>query len=116
MVKIPGLMDLHSRTDYDKGMLSISDINNDPWAALESWVKEAVNSGIQDPTAFHLTTLDGNGFPHGRIVLLRDTRQWKLVFYTNTLVRKEKICKPIPRRVRRFSGLIQTVKFAFAVL
>ena len=97
LVKIPGLMDLHSRTDYDKGMLNISDLNNDPWAALESWVKEAVNSGIQDPTAFHLTTLDRKGFPHGRIVLLRDTRKGELVFYTNYQSEKGKDLQANPK-------------------
>ena len=83
MVQIARLMDLHSRTDYDKGTLNISDLGNDPWATLESWVQQAVAAEIQDPTAFHLTTLDCDGFPHGRVVLLRDTRQGELVFYTN---------------------------------
>lgn len=83
MVQIARLMDLNSRTDYDKGTLDISDLGNDPWATLESWVHQAVAADIQDPTAFHLTTLDCDGFPHGRVVLLRDTRQGELVFYTN---------------------------------
>ena len=83
LVQIARLMDLHSRTDYDKGTLNISDLDNDPWTTLESWVQQAVAAGIQDPTAFHLTTLDRDGFPHGRVVLLRDTRQGELVFYTN---------------------------------
>ena len=83
MVQIARLMDLHSRTDYDKGTLDISDLGNDPWATLESWLQQAIAAGIQDPTAFHLTTLDCDGFPHGRVVLLRDTRQGELVFYTN---------------------------------
>ena len=83
MVQIARLMDLHSRTDYDKGTLNISDVGKDPWDTLESWVQQAVAAGIQDPTAFHLTTLDRDGFPHGRVVLLRDTRQGELVFYTN---------------------------------
>ena len=83
MVQIARLMDLHSRTDYDKGTLNIEDLDDNPWTTLESWVQQAVASGIQDPTAFHLTTLDRDGFPHGRVVLLRDTRQGELVFYTN---------------------------------
>lgn len=83
MVQIARLMDLHSRTDYDKGTLNIEDLDGNPWTTLKSWVQQAVASGIQDPTAFHLTTLDRDGFPHGRVVLLRDTRQGELVFYTN---------------------------------
>jgi len=76
-------MSLHSRTDYTKGALDESAVVEGPWALLEQWVKEAVDSGISDPTAFTLNTLDEEGFPHGRIVLLRDTRDEQLVFYTN---------------------------------
>lgn len=83
MVQIARLMDLHSRTDYDKGTLNIADLDDNPWTTLESWVQQAVAADIQDPTAFHLTTLDSDGFPHGRVVLLRDTRKGELVFYTN---------------------------------
>ena len=50
--------------------------------------KTAVEAGISDPTAFTLTTVDEKGFPHGRIVLLRDTRNEELVFYTNYLSEK----------------------------
>ena len=76
-------MSLHSRTDYTKGALDESAVAEGPWALLEQWVKEAVDAGISDPTAFTLNTLDAEGFPHGRIVLLRDTRNEQLVFYTN---------------------------------
>ena len=76
-------MSLHSRTDYTKGALDESAVADGPWALLEQWVKEAVDAGISDPTAFTLNTLDEAGFPHGRIVLLRDTRDGQLVFYTN---------------------------------
>ena len=76
-------MSLHSRTDYTKGALDVSALADGPWALLEQWVKEAVDAGISDPTAFTLNTLDAKGFPHGRIVLLRDTRDEQLVFYTN---------------------------------
>lgn len=76
-------MGLHSRTDYQKGELHLEDVAKDPWSLFESWVAEAVASGISDPTAFTLSTIDEEGCPHGRIVLLRDTRNEELVFYTN---------------------------------
>lgn len=81
-------MSLHSRTDYTKGALDVSALADGPWALLEQWVKEAVDTGISDPTAFTLNTLDAEGFPHGRIVLLRNTRDEQLVFYTNYLSEK----------------------------
>ena len=77
------LMSLHSRTDYVKGTLDLGDVGNNPWGVLEAWVQEAVDAGISDPTAFTLSTVDANGYPHGRVVLLRDTRREQLVFFTN---------------------------------
>ena len=76
-------MSLHSRTDYTRGQLDEAHVQGDPWSLLERWVNEAVDAGIQDPTAFTLSTIDAQGFPHGRVVLLRDTRGEELVFYTN---------------------------------
>lgn len=76
-------MGLHARTDYTKGTLNENELPHDPWMLLESWLDEAVKSGMQDPTAFALSTLDESGYPHSRIVLLRDTRQGELVFFTN---------------------------------
>ena len=90
-------MSLHSRTDYTKGVLNQSSLDEGPWALLEQWVKEAVEAGISDPTAFTLTTMDGVGFPHGRIVLLRDTRDGELVFYTNYLSEKGRDLAREPR-------------------
>jgi len=83
-----GRMSLHSRTDYTQGELHESSLSDGPWALLDTWLKEAVDSGVSDPTAFTLSTVDEAGFPHGRIVLLRDTRQGQLVFYTNYLSEK----------------------------
>jgi pyridoxamine 5'-phosphate oxidase len=76
-------MALNSRTDYTRGALDVTDLGRGPWSLLESWVNEAVEAGIQDPTAFTLSTLDASGCPHGRIVLLRGTRDEELVFFTN---------------------------------
>ena len=90
-------MSLHSRTDYTKGALNLASLDEGPWALLEQWVKEAVEVGISDPTAFTLTTTDASGFPHGRIVLLRDTRNEELVFYTNYLSEKGRDLAREPR-------------------
>lgn len=76
-------MSLHSRNEYTKGTLDESDIQGDPWRHVELWVQQAVEAGIHDPTAFVLSTLDEQGFPHGRVVLLRETRNGELVFFTN---------------------------------
>ncbi len=76
-------MGLHARTDYTKGSLNENELPSDPCVLLIAWLDDAVSSGMQDPTAFALSTVDEWGYPHSRIVLLRDTRQGELVFFTN---------------------------------
>ena len=79
-----GLMSkLHARTEYDKGSLRLEDVTGGPWSLLDTWLQDAVNAGLPDPTAMALSTLDEHGFPHSRIVLLRSTESGGLVFFTN---------------------------------
>ena len=66
-----------------EGALNLGAVAEQPWALLEAVGEEAVDAGISDPTAFTLNTVDAEGFPHGRVVLLRDTRREQLVFFTN---------------------------------
>ena len=104
-------MSLHSRTDYNKGTLDETSLGDGPWPLLEQWLKEAVEAGVSDPTAFTLTTLDEEGFPHGRIVLLRDTRSEELVFYTNYLSEKGRDLAREGRAGPPFFGPTQSDKF-----
>ena len=76
-------MGLHARTDYTKGVLTKEQLGDDPWTLLARWLDDATSLDIQDPTAFALSTLDDQEFPHSRIVLLRDIRDGELVFFTN---------------------------------
>jgi pyridoxamine 5'-phosphate oxidase len=81
-------MSLHTRKDYVKGALDLSMLDSDPWVLFQTWLNEAVAADLPDPTAFALSTLDQHGFPHSRIVLLRDTREGEVVFYTNYMSEK----------------------------
>ncbi|HAY55933.1 MAG TPA: pyridoxamine 5'-phosphate oxidase [Flavobacteriales bacterium] len=76
-------MGLHARTDYTKGVLTKEQLGDDPWKLFAQWLDDATSLDIQDPTAFALSTLDDQEFPHSRIVLLRDIRDGELVFFTN---------------------------------
>lgn len=70
------------RKDYAKYRLLESEVLADPLAQLQAWLDEAKTSLPDDYNAMALSTVDGSGVPHSRIVLLRglDTG---LVFYTN---------------------------------
>ncbi len=76
------------RKDYDQGGLRESDADADPIVQFERWFAEAIASGNPAPDAMTLATVDGNGYPSGRVVLLKGVDQGGFVFYTNYLSRK----------------------------
>ncbi|WP_394825306.1 pyridoxamine 5'-phosphate oxidase [Pendulispora albinea] len=71
------------REEYTRATLSEADVLADPFAQFESWLATAVSAGIHEPHAMTLATVDANGSPSARIVLLRDVAPRGLVFYTN---------------------------------
>ena len=82
-------MDIDSiRRDYLQGGLHREDLNPDPIAQFDHWLKQAVDAGLQDPTAMTVATVDKEGQPSQRIVLLKDVSPEGFVFYTNYGSRK----------------------------
>jgi pyridoxamine 5'-phosphate oxidase len=57
---------------------------DEPWAIFRSWMAEATASEPEDPTAMALATVDQDGLPNVRMVLLKAADQEGFVFYTNT--------------------------------
>lgn len=55
----------------------------DPFALFTSWLKEAEASEPNDPTAMSLATVDGEGRPNVRMVLLKQADEAGFVFYSN---------------------------------
>lgn len=56
---------------------------DDPFALSQAWLDEAVKSEINDPNAIALSTVDADGMPNVRMVLLKDIEADAFVFYTN---------------------------------
>lgn len=56
----------------------------EPWALLNAWMKEAEASEPEDPNAMQLATVDEDGLPDVRTVLLKSFDNQGFVFYTNT--------------------------------
>ena len=61
---------------------------NDPFALARSWLDEATLSEPNDPNAIALATVDENGLPNVRMVLLKEIEADAFVFYTNYQSRK----------------------------
>jgi pyridoxamine 5'-phosphate oxidase len=56
---------------------------NEPFHLFAEWLKEAEASEINDPNAVALATVDEDGLPNVRMVLLKGFDQDGFVFYTN---------------------------------
>ncbi len=66
-------------------------VGNDPMALFRVWFEEAVQAAhvkSRDPNAMSLSTVDAQGRPSGRIVLLKGFDRQGFVFYTNYGSRK----------------------------
>lgn len=61
---------------------------DEPFSLFEAWFKDAVASEPRDPTAMTLATVDAQGRPDARIVLLKGRDDRGFVFYTNTTSQK----------------------------
>jgi pyridoxamine 5'-phosphate oxidase len=57
--------------------------NNDPMALFAAWLEEATKSEPNDPNAMALASVDAQGCPNVRMVLLKGADSRGFVFYTN---------------------------------
>ncbi len=76
------------RREYLKQGLSRSDLNVNPVAQMKDWLSQASNVELVDATAMTLSTVDSDGQPSQRVVLLKNLDDKGLVFYTNLKSRK----------------------------
>ncbi|MFM7335651.1 MAG: pyridoxamine 5'-phosphate oxidase [Tabrizicola sp.] len=56
---------------------------SDPFAIARAWLAEAEASEPNDPNAIALATVDADGLPNVRMVLLKEIEADAFVFYTN---------------------------------
>lgn len=61
---------------------------NEPFSLFGTWMKDAEAAEINDPNALALATVDENGLPNVRMVLLKGFDRDGFVFYTNYESRK----------------------------
>jgi pyridoxamine 5'-phosphate oxidase len=61
---------------------------DDPFKLAQSWLAEAEQTEPNDPNAIALATVDAEGLPNVRMVLLKEIEQAAFVFYTNYTSKK----------------------------
>lgn len=77
------------REDYGFKEFDIASLESDPLEQLKNWLDTAVHSPDEiEPNAMTLATVDSDGQPMARIVLLKDILDGGLVFFTNYLSSK----------------------------
>ena len=77
-------MDLHNiRESYKFDSLSEDKALENPFDQFQDWLNAYTELGTKDSNAMSLATVDENGLPHNRIVLLKGVRPDGFLFYTN---------------------------------
>ncbi|MBT1696796.1 pyridoxamine 5'-phosphate oxidase [Fulvivirgaceae bacterium PWU4] len=78
------------RKEYSRATLDISNVLTDPVKQFEKWFDEAVQAGVTEPNAMHFATVNEQGKPSSRIVLLKGIEDGRFIFYTNYQSKKGK--------------------------
>lgn len=71
------------RREYGELALHRNDLADEPLVQFEIWLNAIVATDNDDPTAMVLATVDEQGQPDTRVVLLKGIDEGDLVFYTN---------------------------------
>jgi pyridoxamine 5'-phosphate oxidase len=56
---------------------------DNPIALFQTWFAEAIDSGMKEPSAMTVATVDADGDPDARMMLLKGVDERGFVFYTN---------------------------------
>lgn len=76
------------RREYAMDALKRSDLADNPVEQFNLWLEQAIKVELTDPTAMTVATVDENGQPFQRIVLLKNVDDDGFIFYTNLGSRK----------------------------
>lgn len=93
-----------SETDY-QAYATDEDVvveHSDPLGLFSDWLAEATRSEPSDPNAMTLATVDADGLPDARTVLLKGFDEDGFVFYTNLESAKGRELKANPRAALLF--------------
>ncbi len=90
------------REEYEAGGLVEGEMADDPFMQFDLWYSGVLAAGIHEPNAFVLATVDADGTPSARAVLMKDMSGDGLVFYTGMNSRKSKAMRASPKAAATF--------------
>ncbi len=85
------------RKEYSDRGMKREDMNADPVAQFSDWFSQATELKLHEPNAMTLATVDENGMPFQRTVLLKYYDADGFVFFTNYQSRKAKQLEQNPK-------------------
>jgi pyridoxamine 5'-phosphate oxidase len=85
------------RKDYSQRALDESACPDDPLALFAQWFDEALAAKVHEPNAMTLATVEPDGSPSSRVVLLKGLDARGLSFFTNRSSRKGRAIAGEPR-------------------
>ncbi|MGN0003636.1 MAG: pyridoxamine 5'-phosphate oxidase [Sphingobacterium composti] len=71
------------REDYAMGSLSELDVLENPTQQFQVWFEQALSAQVLEPNAMVLATINNQGYPSTRVVLLKDIKAEGFSFFTN---------------------------------
>ena len=76
------------RKNYTLGSLDAADVDHDPIRQFHTWFNQALDAKLPEPNAMTVATVDGEGRPAARILLVKGVDERGFVFFTNYESRK----------------------------
>ncbi|WP_321948548.1 pyridoxamine 5'-phosphate oxidase [Paraburkholderia sp. J10-1] len=76
------------RKTYSLGSLDAADVEPDPIRQFQTWFAQALDAKLPEPNAMTVATVDAQGRPAARILLIKGVDERGFVFFTNYESRK----------------------------
>ncbi len=73
----------HMRRSYERASLDEKSVDQNPFKQFQNWFEEAQTFDLAEPNAMVVATIDENGWPNTRTVLLKKFDEQGFVFFTN---------------------------------
>ncbi len=90
------------RENYKWGALSEAEVSPKPIEQFRTWLEDAISSDLLEPNAMNLATVNSQGHPSSRIVLLKEITEEGFIFYTNYNSRKGREIEKNPNAALNF--------------
>jgi pyridoxamine 5'-phosphate oxidase len=93
------------RVQYETAGIDVADVDADPMVQWRRWHQDAFDAGVAEPNAMTLSTVDEQGAPDARMVLVRGADADGFTFFTNYESTKSRQLETHPLAAATFGWL-----------